>query len=366
MSTLTLGKKIRNLRALKGLTQPELAEQSGVNQSYLSKIENDNVVPSDEILEKIAMAFEVNIAQLFVDLDADFISRYYSHVPGLLNGIDNCKIQAKKLHTICVVIISSFLVIGIFLTIAGQSGLFFSEQAYNYRANIELHYETTKISTITGEEVPWTKKKTGADLFYTFTNLGETYKTEKNQKPILYRMYKKTQINRRGNDVISGVGIILSVFGLIGLCLLLWFGSNTMIAALLTGSKKAKANQHKIISFVRLYALSIMLLIVSICGVISANITYTYTSNGELSLPDLTDTQNQIVLTTHSYKGEFFANEITPESKFQRIYKLESIKQELNTLNSIILMVSVLLLIFAVANTILWVQAYRKRLTYKK
>jgi transcriptional regulator with XRE-family HTH domain len=43
---MTLGKK---LCARHNLSQPELAEKIGSEQSYLSKLENDKYVPSNEI-----------------------------------------------------------------------------------------------------------------------------------------------------------------------------------------------------------------------------------------------------------------------------------------------------------------------------
>ncbi|MDQ2077737.1 helix-turn-helix domain-containing protein [Marinimicrobium sp. ABcell2] len=41
---MTLGERLRQLRTEKSWTQPQAAETIGIEQSYLSKLENDNVV----------------------------------------------------------------------------------------------------------------------------------------------------------------------------------------------------------------------------------------------------------------------------------------------------------------------------------
>jgi len=40
---MNFGDRIRQLRQDKGLTQPELADAMGIEQSYLSKLENSNI-----------------------------------------------------------------------------------------------------------------------------------------------------------------------------------------------------------------------------------------------------------------------------------------------------------------------------------
>jgi transcriptional regulator with XRE-family HTH domain len=60
---MTLGKKLKTLRADHNLSQPELAEKIGIEQSYLSKLENDKSVPSNEIFKNILHAFDLTLEQ---------------------------------------------------------------------------------------------------------------------------------------------------------------------------------------------------------------------------------------------------------------------------------------------------------------
>jgi len=57
---MTLGKKIKELRAEKGLSQAALEELSGVNSKLLSKYENERIVPTADTLRKIAEALQIS------------------------------------------------------------------------------------------------------------------------------------------------------------------------------------------------------------------------------------------------------------------------------------------------------------------
>jgi len=43
---MNFGERIKQLRTERNMTQPQLAEAIGIEQSYLSKLENDKSVPS--------------------------------------------------------------------------------------------------------------------------------------------------------------------------------------------------------------------------------------------------------------------------------------------------------------------------------
>ena len=49
----TLGQQLKQLRNNKKLSQPEFAQQVGIEQSYLSKLENDKSIPSNEIFRAL-------------------------------------------------------------------------------------------------------------------------------------------------------------------------------------------------------------------------------------------------------------------------------------------------------------------------
>ena len=54
---MKFGEKLKVLRHDRGLTQPEMAEAIGIEQSYLSKLENDKSLPSEDTFVRILEVF---------------------------------------------------------------------------------------------------------------------------------------------------------------------------------------------------------------------------------------------------------------------------------------------------------------------
>ncbi len=65
-----LARKARRLRAAAGLTLQDLATQSGISQSALSKIENGQLSPTYEKILALAKGLGVDVAELFSDSPA--------------------------------------------------------------------------------------------------------------------------------------------------------------------------------------------------------------------------------------------------------------------------------------------------------
>ncbi|SFL90908.1 helix-turn-helix domain-containing protein [Pelosinus propionicus] len=58
------GKRIRALREMQGITQLELAEKAGIDNSLVSRIENGQSEGSIQSLKKIATVLGVTVAEL--------------------------------------------------------------------------------------------------------------------------------------------------------------------------------------------------------------------------------------------------------------------------------------------------------------
>jgi transcriptional regulator with XRE-family HTH domain len=63
--TMSLGRRITEIRLSKELTQGAVSGKTGLAVSYLSRIENDHIEPSFTTLQKIADALEVNLVDFF-------------------------------------------------------------------------------------------------------------------------------------------------------------------------------------------------------------------------------------------------------------------------------------------------------------
>ena len=60
-----LGMRIRYLREQKKMTIEDLSFEADINKNYLSDLERGNRNPTVKLLEKIAMALEITLEELF-------------------------------------------------------------------------------------------------------------------------------------------------------------------------------------------------------------------------------------------------------------------------------------------------------------
>lgn len=66
MNTLTqLGMRIRYLRKKVGMSQLDLSLEAGVNKNYISDLERGQRNPSLLVLERIAVALQIDLSTLF-------------------------------------------------------------------------------------------------------------------------------------------------------------------------------------------------------------------------------------------------------------------------------------------------------------
>lgn len=62
---IELGRRIRTLRKLKGFTQEELGEKSGISYKFIGEMERGEVNPSLNSLIQIAKALGIQVNNLF-------------------------------------------------------------------------------------------------------------------------------------------------------------------------------------------------------------------------------------------------------------------------------------------------------------
>ena len=65
VSTIKIGKNLREIRKSNGFTQERLAENIEVSTRYISDIEQDRSKPSYEVLIRICNLFQVTLDQIF-------------------------------------------------------------------------------------------------------------------------------------------------------------------------------------------------------------------------------------------------------------------------------------------------------------
>ncbi|TVU60716.1 helix-turn-helix domain-containing protein [Vibrio atlanticus] len=62
---LRLGQRIKDIRSKLGITLEEASQRTGLARSTLSKIENEQISPTFQAMQKLAMGLQINMPQLF-------------------------------------------------------------------------------------------------------------------------------------------------------------------------------------------------------------------------------------------------------------------------------------------------------------
>ena len=129
---MNFGEKLKQLRTDKNLTQPQLADAIGIEQSYLSKLENDKSTPSAEIFQAILKALAINVASLLENIDQKFIYTQLRQIPEVANYLNAS--TAYENHNIKKWLLGSAAacVIGLTLIISGYMSFIFSDTFYAY------------------------------------------------------------------------------------------------------------------------------------------------------------------------------------------------------------------------------------------
>jgi transcriptional regulator with XRE-family HTH domain len=64
---MIIGKRLRQLREERGLSQGAIENRTGLLRCYISRVENGHTVPSLETLERLAYALQIPLYQLFYE-----------------------------------------------------------------------------------------------------------------------------------------------------------------------------------------------------------------------------------------------------------------------------------------------------------
>jgi len=66
---MTFGSLVRKLRYTQGIGIKKLASELDVDYTYVSRIENDKVIPSEQVIDRMARYFRYNKDELMLSAD---------------------------------------------------------------------------------------------------------------------------------------------------------------------------------------------------------------------------------------------------------------------------------------------------------
>lgn len=129
---MTFGERLKQIRTDKGLTQPQFAQIAGIEQSYLSKLENDKSVPSAEMFATIVSALEMDAASFLQEVDKKALATTLRHIPAV-SQFTAGEVRARVNHTRRWLFGSAAAwILGFAMMLAANDGIFFSNKLYKY------------------------------------------------------------------------------------------------------------------------------------------------------------------------------------------------------------------------------------------
>ncbi|MCC5878498.1 MAG: helix-turn-helix transcriptional regulator [Idiomarina sp.] len=243
--TMTLGEIIRHHRQQQGLSQPELANKAQIEQSYLSKLENDHSYPSDDILKRVIKALNLDISDLCAQLDTRSADPKVMHIESIRTHMDRFQQQSQRRSVVLIALFTLTIGIGCALFYAGYSKAFFPELQYSYESRGEIQpgepsdyfhggwrraFPRMVSWNENSELIPEVRQAEVAQYnrveynsIQSFQPLENTFERQlENGNRRLYRVVDApTQVSRAQNGWLMLVGITMTVSGLIALVLLL-------------------------------------------------------------------------------------------------------------------------------------------------
>lgn len=211
---MNFGEKLKQLRAERNLTQPQLAQAIGIEQSYLSKLENDKSIPSADIFQSILKAFGIDVATFLEGVDAKQVHRDLRQVPEVANHLNN--VVATKIHDIKRWLYASgiALALGLTVVLAGYRGLLFSNTQYGYRSVLVL---------LPGEspQAPFLNPQKFADRVMPDSQLLDEYRGEDYFESVpggtrFYTYVGEHLTSRPQNRLLMLAGALLTFGGIVG------------------------------------------------------------------------------------------------------------------------------------------------------
>ena len=129
---MNFGERLKQIRTDKGLTQPQFAQLAGIEQSYLSKLENDKSVPSAEMFSTILSALEMDAATFLQDVDQGVLTTTLRHIPAVsqfTHGEVTDQLSQTKRWLFGS---AAAWILGFAMMLAAHDGIFFSNKLYKY------------------------------------------------------------------------------------------------------------------------------------------------------------------------------------------------------------------------------------------
>jgi len=216
---MKFGEKLRLLRQDKELTQPELADAMGIEQSYLSKLENGKSLPSNDVLNRILDVFSLEVGDLVEGLDQG-VRNQLRHIPDVATYFNNEKQQLIGNRRRWLLISSALIASGVALIYAGNVHLFYPSVVYQYISEgVILDGESKEFFRRRNQAGNLVTERRDEDYLTTWEYRGNVFNVSVDGGSRTYYVDGEHEIDPWQNKGVTFIGLLLGVFGAIGLVL---------------------------------------------------------------------------------------------------------------------------------------------------
>ncbi|KGJ99545.1 helix-turn-helix domain-containing protein [Pseudoalteromonas sp. ND6B] len=224
----TLGQQLKQLRNNKKLSQPEFAQQVGIEQSYLSKLENDKSIPSNEIFRALLIALDLSIDEFMKPLTYSHDKTRLMQIPDLELWFKSKAVKSSVAQRKIIYLAMFLISFGCALFYAGHKNYLFNERFYEYKSlgvikndeplNIYTHWSNYIIDSNREKREEKTREMLARRVpsFKLMDEyIGESFVEEVEGGKRLYNVDELSRtIPHAGNSWFEFLGILAAVFGL--------------------------------------------------------------------------------------------------------------------------------------------------------
>lgn len=158
---MNFGERLKQIRTEKNLTQPQFAQMAGIEQSYLSKLENDKSIPSAEMFSTILAGLGMDQADFLKDVDRDVLATTLSHIPTVSQFTTKVAAEQVKDTKRWLFGSAAAWVLGFAMMLAANDGIFFSNKVYKYSSPGVIHAGEAENVFDTHKEILLLKRQAG-------------------------------------------------------------------------------------------------------------------------------------------------------------------------------------------------------------
>nr|WP_314541457.1 helix-turn-helix transcriptional regulator [uncultured Massilia sp.] len=234
---MNFGERLKQIRTDKGLTQPQFAQLAGIEQSYLSKLENDKSVPSAEMFSTILAGLEMDEASFLQGVDQEVLASTLRHIPGVARfTADAAAVRVQDTRR-WLVGAGAAWVLGFAMMLAADDGIFFSNTVYKYMSpgvirageaeNIFDTYEDILKLKAAGQVISFEEMQKALGEFRAnrerpvnvelAANRGSAYFEPAADGRRRFELLHTERVQALGNRILQFLGAIVLVSGFVGL-----------------------------------------------------------------------------------------------------------------------------------------------------